>query len=297
MTLVQLQHFRTLAYVLHYTKAAEQLHIAQPSLSYSISELEKELGAKLFRREERKVFLTDFGRAFLPYAEQALDAVEDGASVVRHMVESAPKEVRLAYFHSISSNIIPQVVKLVYDSDEFQNVSFSFYEASMSEIKTRLKKGEQDLAFCLGGDDSMEIQPILQQKLYLMVSRDHPLAGRKSVTFDDFAGEKMVMLEQGTYLRAAMEKVFADHGRKPNILFTVKECNAAAQYVSLHMGVAVLPILPATETAAIHALPIDDENNEFIRTIYLAWPKNRTVPAYIRRIRNLILQHFKEASE
>ena len=105
------------------------------------------------------------------------------------------------------------------------------------------------------------------------------------------------MLEQGTYLRAAMEKVFADHGRKPHVLFTVKECNAAAQYVSLHMGVAVLPMLPATETEAIHALPIEDDNKEFIRTIYLAWPKSRALPAYIRRIRNLILQHFEDASE
>ena len=63
MTLVQLQHFRTLAYVLHYTKASEQLHIAQPSLSYSISELEKELGAKLFIRADRKICLTEYGQS------------------------------------------------------------------------------------------------------------------------------------------------------------------------------------------------------------------------------------------
>ena len=293
MTLVQLQHFRTLAYVLHYTKASEQLHIAQPSLSYSISELEKELGAKLFIRADRKICLTEYGQAFLPYAEQALNAVEDGAGVIRQMVEEAPKEVRLAYFHSVSANLVPQIVKALYDSGEFKQLSLSFFESSMNEILNRLKKGEQDLAFCLGGDDAVELKPLFQQKLYLMVSRNHPLANREYVRFEDFAREKMVMLEEGTYLRAFMERIFQSHGMQPNTLFTVKECNAAAQYVSLHMGVAVLPMLPATETVAIRALPIDDPENEFSRPVYLAWPRNRTMPAYIRRIRNFILAHFE----
>ena len=293
MTLVQLQHFRTLAYVLHYTKASEQLHIAQPSLSYSISELEKELGAKLFIRADRKICLTEYGQAFLPYAERALDAVADGAGVIRHMVEEAPKEVRLAYFHSVSANLVPRVVKALYGSGEFKQLSFSFFESSMSEILNRLKKGEVDLAFCLGGDDTLELKLLYRQKLYLMVSRDHPLASRDYVRFEDFAQEKMVMLEEGTYLRALMERIFQSRGLQPNTLFTVKECNAAAQYVSLHMGVAVLPMMPATETDTIRALPIDDPENEFTRSIYLAWPRNRTMPAYIRRIRNFILTHFE----
>ena len=60
MTLLQLQYFKTLARVLHYTHAAKELHIAQPSLSYSISELEKELDVKLFNKENRTVSLTMF---------------------------------------------------------------------------------------------------------------------------------------------------------------------------------------------------------------------------------------------
>jgi len=294
VTLVQLQHFRALAYVLHYTKASEQLHIAQPSLSYSISELEKELGAKLFIRADRKICLTEYGKAFLPYAERALNAVEDGAGVIRQMAEEAPKEVRLAYFHSVSANLVPQIVKALYGSGEFRQLSFSFFESSMSEILSRLKKGEQDLALCLGGDDAVELKPLFRQKLYLMVSRDHPLASRDHVRFEDFAQEKMVMLEEGTYLRAFMEAIFAKHDLTPHILFTVKECNAAAQYVSLHMGVAVLPMLPATETESIRALPILDPLDEFSRPVYLAWPRNRTMPAYIRRIRKYILDHFSD---
>lgn len=294
MTLVQLQHFRTLAYVLHYTKASEQLHIAQPSLSYSISELEKELGAKLFSRADRKICLTEYGQAFLPFAERALDAVEDGTGVIRQMTDAAPREVRLAYFHSVSSSLVPKVVKALYDCGGFKQLRFSFSETSASEILNGLKKGEQDLAFCLTGDETVELRSIFRQKLYLMVSRDHPLARREQVSFQDFAQERMVMLEEGTCLRASLEAIFAKHDLSPNILFTVKECNAAAQYVSLHMGVAVLPMLPATETEAIRALSILDPLDEFSRPVYLAWPRNRVLPSYIRRIRAYILDHFSD---
>ena len=66
MTLLQLQYFRTLAHVLHYTQAAAELHIAQPSLSYSIKELEKAPGVKLFDKDSRHVRLTINGEPFLP---------------------------------------------------------------------------------------------------------------------------------------------------------------------------------------------------------------------------------------
>ena len=72
MTLLQLQYFSTLARVLHYTHAAEELHISQPTLSYSINELEKEMGVRLFEKQNRKIFLTESGERFLPYVKKAM---------------------------------------------------------------------------------------------------------------------------------------------------------------------------------------------------------------------------------
>ncbi len=69
MTLVQIQNFEVLARLRHYTRAAESLHISQPSLSYSINELEKELGVKIFEREIRLVCLTAYVELFVPYVQ------------------------------------------------------------------------------------------------------------------------------------------------------------------------------------------------------------------------------------
>ena len=92
MTLLQLQYFSTLAHVLHYTHAAQRLHISQPTLSYSISELEKELDIKLFEKQNRKVMLTDSGKCFLPYVERSLALLEEGKAAISRAVEKSGTE-------------------------------------------------------------------------------------------------------------------------------------------------------------------------------------------------------------
>ena len=93
MTLLQLQYFTVLSETLHYTRASEKLHISQPSLSYAIGELEKELGVKLFQKENRKVALTAYGQQFLSYVEKSLALLSEGEQVIRQMAENAPQIV------------------------------------------------------------------------------------------------------------------------------------------------------------------------------------------------------------
>ena len=95
MTLLQLQYFRELGKTLHYTKAAEHLHISQPGLSYSISELEKELGSKLFEKKNRKFQLTPAGQVFMQYVEQALDTITTGVDAFHAVVDSTEERVAL----------------------------------------------------------------------------------------------------------------------------------------------------------------------------------------------------------
>ena len=106
MTLQQLHYFRVLAKVQHYTKAAEILLIAQPSLSYSISQLEKELNTQLFERSGRKVKLSYAGERFLEYVEKSLDILEEGTMMLKTLADSSKGEVSLGYIYSVSSKFI-----------------------------------------------------------------------------------------------------------------------------------------------------------------------------------------------
>ena len=112
MTLMQLRYFQALAGALNYTKTAEALHISQPSLSYAIAELEKDLGIPLFSKKNKRVFLTPYGEFFLTYVNRVLATLEEGVRMTRQMVlDPAGGTVTLGYFYSISSDFIPSIVE------------------------------------------------------------------------------------------------------------------------------------------------------------------------------------------
>ena len=292
MTLFQLQYFKTLAKVLHYTQAAKELHIAQPSLSYSISELEKELGVKLFNKENRKIQLTIYGEQFLSYTEKALALLDEGVNVLQQMAGSASQIVRLGYFHSIATSLIPSLMADIYCQEENRPVRFQFFEAPSSDVFAELQKGSLDLAFCMDQDDSVASIPIMRQPLYLVVPSNHPLADRKSVSFDDFAREPAVMLDKTSNLRILMDQIYNRRGVIPNVVFEVRECNTALQYVSLRFGVSVVPEVPALKNDQISVIPIEDPEQEFVRTVYLCWNKNRPLSSPALRVRDYIEEHY-----
>lgn len=292
MTLLQLQYFRTLARVLHYTQAAAELHIAQPSLSYSIKELEKELGVKLFEKDSRHIKLTVYGEQFLPYAERALDMLDEGVGVLKQMAGSAQQIVRLGYFHSISASLIPAVMMGIYGQEKNQSIRFQFTEAPSFDLFQMLKKGELDLTFCLHQDPDIESVTIMRQPLYLAVPEHHPLAKRESVCFEDFAREPIVMLDKPSSLRQKMDETYFQHDLTSNVVFEVRECNAALQYVALRFGVSVLPQVPAMENEKVVTIPISDETSSFVRTVCLSWMKNRPLSPAARRVRDYIVENY-----
>ena len=292
VTLLQLQYFKTLARVLHYTRAAAELHIAQPSLSYSIKELEKELGVKLFEKDSRHIRLTIYGEQFLPYAEQALAMLDEGVGVLRQMSNSAQQIVRLGYFHSISASLIPAAMMGIYGQEKNRSVRFQFTEAPSFDLFQMLKRGEIDLAFCLHQDEELESVTIMRQPLYLAVPEHHPLAKRESVCFEDFAREPIVMLDKPSSLRTQLDQVYAQHGLAPNVVFEVRECNAALQYVALRFGVSVLPQVPAMENEKVVVIPVSDSGASFVRTVYFSWMKRRPLSPAARRVRDYIAEHY-----
>ena len=292
MTLAQLQYFKTLAHVLHYTRAAEALHIAQPSLSYSINELEKELGVKLFTKEDRKILLTMYGEQFLPYVETALATLSDGTQALQQMAGSSYQIVRLGYFLSIASSLIPSMMDGLYRSEENQRLRFQFSEAGSPDLLNELKKGNLDLAFCMHQDDTIASVPVLEQPLYLVVPIDHPFAKREAVSLEDFAQEPIAMLDKTSSLRSRVDALYAESGLTPNTIFVVRECHAAMQYVALRLCVSILPQLPAMDAEKVKAIPIVWNGGTLSRTVFFSWEKNRTLPPAVRRVRNYIVDHF-----
>jgi DNA-binding transcriptional LysR family regulator len=292
MTLLQLQYFKALAHMLHYTKTAEELHISQPSLSYAISGLEDELGVKLFEKKNRKNQLTLYGEQFLPYVEQAIRSLEEGRVVLERMKGDMTQVVHLGYFQSLSASLIPSIIEGFYGAEENRMIRFDFTEEPSYDIFEKIHNGILDMGFTLHQDDWADQVCVLRQPLYLAVPADHHLARRKSVTFADFAREPLILLERSSTLRKQMDLRYAELGEVPNLVFEVRECNTALQYVSLKFGLAVVPQTSSVDSDKIALIPISEKGEEYVRSVYLTRNRAHVLSPSAQKVWEYIARNF-----
>ena len=124
MNLFYLRYFVTLAHIQHYTKAAEQLCITQPSLSHAISQLEKELGVPLFEKSGRKTTLTRFGEEFLTCAEHTLSTLDAGIESIRHSSRGEGL-IRLGLLRTLGIEYIPKLAASFLAENPSLNIHFT----------------------------------------------------------------------------------------------------------------------------------------------------------------------------
>lgn len=288
MKLLQLKYFQTLARMLHYTKAAEALHISQPSLSYSITELEKELKVPLFHRDKKKIFLSPYGECFLDYVDQALNILDKGVDHVHAMKNATSGVVGIGYIYSLSTDFIPKIVD-GFKKENPDNIKFKYLQDLHSGLVKALKEEQVDLILSADTDPSLVSVPLWKQELYVIVHKDHPLAKKDAVEFADIIHEPFIMLDEGSALRRMLNKKFEEFQTAPNVVSEPKECAAALQYVAHDDGIAVLPDIHQTSLMPVKKLKILTPG--FVRTIYLSWKSDTTLIPPVQKVRNYILKY------
>jgi len=291
MTLQQLRYFCVMAEVLHYTKAASQLYISQPSLSYALSELEKELGLPLFEKKGKKTFLTKYGEAFLPYAKNALNELSKGEALLLEMSQSATGTIDLGYIYSVGFDILPCLVEQFYSSRSDRGITFNFHQNMTRNLMDNLRQGSLDLVLAARTDgDDLESVVVGRQNLFLVVSNKHPLASRTQADLDDIKDEPFIAINSHTAISRQVEEYFAQAGKRLNTVFEVDDCNSVAAFVSSQMGVTIMPRIPSLDSYNVVAIPI--HNTLLEREICLFWDKNRKMIPAVREFRDYVIETF-----
>lgn len=276
MTLQQLKYFVEMSYMLHYTKAAEELKISQPSLSYALNQLSDELGVPLFKKNGKKVELTEYGEAFLPYAESALNILSQGEQHIKKMLNPTAGIINLGYIYSVSFDAVPSLIDEFYVYQGNRNIHFNFQVNMTHILMEKLIDGSLDVVLAPmpeSVNDHIDYLPIFKQELFLVVYNDHPLVNKSSVTIEDFKNEKLVMINKKTNLYIQTENMFKRHNIMPDIAFKVDECNSMAAFVGAQLGVAVMPNIPSLDSYKVTAIPF--EGRTMNRTICIVWNKKR----------------------
>lgn len=239
MELSQLKYFLVVARTEHMTQAAEILHISQPSLSNSISRLEQSLGHALFDREEGKgIKLNQFGHIFMRRASRAITELEDS---VREMNELAfGNEHRIHISISIPdllSDLLNTYLE-AYPKDFIHQVL-----QSNAQMLEGLYQKEIDMAISWIPLEGIDVKwvPLIEDEIFLLVSRDSWLATYQSVPLHLLENEKFIINNSTIGFQDTTDAFCMRAGFKPNIIFQGTDSQAVGELVSKNQGITFIP--------------------------------------------------------
>lgn len=302
MELYQLRYFKTVAETEHFTRAAEQLHISQPSLSKSISNLEAELGVLLFERDKRAVYLNDYGKAFLKRVERILTEVDEAEQELRDMSGEAVGDVYIASSMMFSA---PSKVH-TYTSGFFLNhprIGLHLYILDNAKIEEQLLARKIDFGYSVSLPEHLEIEaiPLFTYRLGVVVGKDHPLARKGTIYLSELKGERFLCNNTSPDFRDSIYELCHKAGFKPKVAFEGESGRLIGDAVGRGIGVAFISSdrhlwkqrnQPATE--ADRDIVYLDVLDEFcIRTVYLYQLKDRYLPAAARKYRDGLLEFIQ----
>lgn len=288
MNLDHLRYFVKLAEIRHYTRAAEQLCISQPSLSHAINQLETELGVPLFERSGRNTTLTRFGEEFLECAQRSLDTLDVG---IGSLQRSARGEgvVRLGFLRTLGVDYIPVLTADFLDADPDCGIQFSFHSGLSGELIDGLLQRKFDLVFCSEPDPSLGLSavPVTSQELVMIVPKNHPLAGQESVDLADTLQYPAVFFAEGSGLRKVINRMYDKVGGRPASVIETEEDEVIAGLVSAGFGVAVVPYMDMLQKLDISLLKISSP--PYSRDFFMIQDDAVFLPPAAQRFRSFVL--------
>ncbi|HST84602.1 MAG TPA: LysR family transcriptional regulator [Kineosporiaceae bacterium] len=296
MQLQQLVYFLTVAHTRHFTQAAQQLEIAQPSLSQQIRALEKSLGAELFDRIRGNITLTPAGEALLPIAERITADVESARQEVRELVELRHGRVRLGAPPSLLTGLLPGVARLY--RQRYPGIRLVIDESGSRDLVAKAATGALDLALLVlplhADDPALVTTPLLREDLVVVsaMSEPAPTDGRP-IAIAELRGRPMVMFRPGYDLREATVSACRRAGFVPVMAVEGGEMDAVLSMVEAGVGLAVLPsTVVAGRTATHRVTPITSPG--LSRTIGLAHRSGAQPPRAARELRQALMEYLSE---
>lgn len=290
MDLLQLKYFQIVAQYEHMTRAAEELHIAQPSLSQAIARLEEDLGIPLFDRQGRRIQLNQFGRAFLRHVERAFAELDEGRKEVTDLAGLEQGSISLAL---ASTQFLPDLLSAFLAS--YPHVRFRlFQQHALATVIQQLERGEIDL--CISSppieQPGISCVPLMTEEIFLLVPSGHPLAGRKSIHLKEAADEAFISLKPGHGFRDLTDSFCRQAGFTPNVAFEGDETATVRGLVTAGLGVTFAPALVLKSLTERGMVSLRIEEPACQRKIGLAWLEERYLSVAARHFQGFVIEYF-----
>jgi DNA-binding transcriptional LysR family regulator len=292
VNLEQLRSFVEVAKFGNFTRAAEELYLAQPSLSRQIAALEQDLGAELFHRARGGSTLTVAGESLLPLARRML---ADADSVRRELAELAGLErgrVRLGATPTLCISLVAEVLSAFHA--EHPGIDLHLSEQGSRRLLDELGSGELDLALITtsdaasaGASERFTVTPLLVEELVVVSSAAAPpVATGDTIRLADVAELPQIVFSSTYDLRATTDAAFRAAELMPEVVLEGAEMDAVLRFVERGLGVAIVPAMVLIDRPGLRSVRLEEPTLE--RTISVARPADVAPTAAVEVMRHTI---------
>jgi DNA-binding transcriptional LysR family regulator len=265
MDLRHLRYFVAVAEELHFTRAAERLHIGQPPLSQQIQALEAELGVALLERSKRRVALTEAGKRFLVSARRVLAEAEQAAEDAQRAARGELGELRIGFSSSVPfTALLPRLLRDYRRA--FPQVTLTLREMFAVDQMEALRADALDIGLVrhsgLEQPADLVFHEIRQDPLRVAINASHPLAGRDLLSLSDLRDEGFIAYPRGTGsgFMLQLHRLCLAAGFTPRVVQEAREITTQIGLAAAGLGVAVLPApFECIKIEGIRYLPLADE--------------------------------------
>lgn len=273
-----MRYFLEVANLLHVTEAAKRLHIAQPALTQNMQQLESELGVQLFRREGRRLTLTEAGRVFRTEAERSLRQFSHAQRAAQRAARGEVGTLVLGFQSTSGLAVVPQLVQRFRSA--YPEVEVVLSEMGTAAQQKALLAGEIDAGLMYTTrTEEFAYRELIPESLVIALPEDHRLASRDSIALKDLADETLILPSPtvSEVLYHAVLAECAESAFQPRKLQEVATAQTALGLVSAHFGVAVLPgSVRMLVRKGVEFRPI--RNSRIQVQLALMWPKENASP-------------------
>ena len=252
-----LLYFQKLATYEHYGKAAEELHITQPSLSNAIHNLEEDLGVPLFEKSGRGVRLTKQGMRFLEYVNHALQEIRMGTQMLHYEQMQTDTLLRLGLIMAVAYGHFPEWIR-GFQEKTGRKLFYSCTNDTSDALSLELKAGRLDLIICSRLDDPrVELTPLFRQQLVLLTPKKHRFASRKTVNIRELDGESFVAHSRSTALHDTLADIYTRNHIDVKIVGEADEDRTIIGMVRAGLGCGVTTHSPELFGTDFSVIPIE----------------------------------------
>lgn len=293
MDIRHLKYFTAVAQQGSFTKAAEELHISQPTLSKMVKLLEQELDAELFDRSAKQIELTDAGKTILRSSLQIIHAMDNMTMELQEVFKLEKGTIRLGLPPMIGGKFFASIIEKFHI--HYPKVEIKLVEVGGKSIEADVESGELDAGIIILPVETASLfhmQPLMEEKLMVVTDRSHRLAGMKEVTLSELADEAFILFIQDFRLHHIIKDACVETGFQPRIVFESSQWDFMTEMVAARFGITLLPetVCKSLDPGRFAIIGLDHTKLRW--RLAMIWNKEKYMSFAAREWVRFVQQHF-----